>query len=248
MRIDMAKVVTEKPRRGHGNRSKKWGRRLGKNEHDAEDHGPTRAPIARRHQYRLEREGILRPPGTAAPIPAKAGRTSLEQRLVGDRSQSRRPFTERPAHLRPHPLGGSAARLAQPRRESAPHSLVGTRPSQRLVRSSDYGIALLPARVLARISRRPVPQDTNCASRIRHRRLERGGKSTLPRRHHASVGAAGLRLVHSQLSLRARTTRSSYHPQRWSRRAGLRVTALRTRRNKAGEQERDPRCAATSGL
>ena len=51
MRIDMAKVVTEKPRRGHGSPSKKWGRRLGKNEHDAEDHGPTRAPIARRHQY-----------------------------------------------------------------------------------------------------------------------------------------------------------------------------------------------------
>ena len=51
MRIDMAKVVTERPRRGHGNPSKKWGRRLGKNEHDAEDHGPTRAPIARRHQY-----------------------------------------------------------------------------------------------------------------------------------------------------------------------------------------------------
>ena len=51
MRSDMAKVVTERPRRGHGNPSKKWGRRLGKNEHDAEDHGPTRAPIARRHQY-----------------------------------------------------------------------------------------------------------------------------------------------------------------------------------------------------
>jgi hypothetical protein len=51
MRRDMAKVVTERPRRGHGNRSKKWGRRLGKNEYAAEDHGPTRAPIARHHQY-----------------------------------------------------------------------------------------------------------------------------------------------------------------------------------------------------
>lgn len=64
----------------------------------------------------------------------------------------------------------------------------------------------------------------------------------------AKLGAAGLRLVHPQLSLRARTTRSSHHPQRWSRRAGVRVTALRTRRDKAGEQERDPRRAATSGL
>jgi hypothetical protein len=51
MRIDMAKMVTEKPRRGHEKPSKKWGRRLGWNEHDAEDHGPRRAPIARRHQY-----------------------------------------------------------------------------------------------------------------------------------------------------------------------------------------------------
>ena len=51
MRNDIAKVVTERPRRGHVNTSKKWGRRLGKNEYDAEDHGPTRAPIARHHQY-----------------------------------------------------------------------------------------------------------------------------------------------------------------------------------------------------
>lgn len=51
MRSDMAKVVTERPRRGHGNPSKKWGRRLGKSEYDAEDHGPMRAPLARHHQY-----------------------------------------------------------------------------------------------------------------------------------------------------------------------------------------------------
>jgi hypothetical protein len=47
----MAKVVTERPRRGHGNSSKKWGRRLRENEYHAQDHGPERAPIARRHQY-----------------------------------------------------------------------------------------------------------------------------------------------------------------------------------------------------
>ena len=51
MRNDMAKVVTERLRRGHGNPSKKWGRRLEKNEYDADDHGPTRASIARHHQY-----------------------------------------------------------------------------------------------------------------------------------------------------------------------------------------------------
>jgi hypothetical protein len=51
MRSDVAKVVTERPRRGHGNPGKKWGRRLRKSEYDAEDHGPSRAPIARHHQY-----------------------------------------------------------------------------------------------------------------------------------------------------------------------------------------------------
>ena len=51
MRSDMAKVVTERPRRGHGNPGKKWGRRLRKSEYDAEDHGQSRAPIARHHQY-----------------------------------------------------------------------------------------------------------------------------------------------------------------------------------------------------
>jgi hypothetical protein len=47
----MAKVITERPRAGHGNESRKWGRRLGKHEYDAEDHGATRAPVARRNQY-----------------------------------------------------------------------------------------------------------------------------------------------------------------------------------------------------
>ena len=56
MRSDMAKVVTERPRRGHGNPSKKWGRRLQKHVYDAEDHRLTRAAIARRNQYRLERK------------------------------------------------------------------------------------------------------------------------------------------------------------------------------------------------
>ncbi len=162
---------------------------------------------------RLEREGVLRPPGAAPSIPAYAGRTPLEQGLVGDDTQSRQPFTERPAHLRPHPLGGGAARLAQSRRASVPHSLVGARPGQWLVRSSDHGIALLPARVLARTSRRPVREGTSCASRVRYRRLKCSGHWTLPRRRHAGVGTAGMRLVHSQLSLRARTAPSSHHAQ-----------------------------------
>ena len=51
MRKDMAKVVTETPRRGHGNSSHKWGRPLGKDEYGLDDHGASRAPVARRRQY-----------------------------------------------------------------------------------------------------------------------------------------------------------------------------------------------------
>jgi hypothetical protein len=51
MRDDMRKVVTERERHGHDNPSKKWGRRLGVQEYDHDDHGPARAPMARRHQY-----------------------------------------------------------------------------------------------------------------------------------------------------------------------------------------------------
>jgi len=51
MRKDMAKVVTEAPRRGHANRSSKWGRRLCKDEYALDDHGATRAPVSRHRQY-----------------------------------------------------------------------------------------------------------------------------------------------------------------------------------------------------
>ena len=51
MRRDMAKVVTEAPRRGHANPSRKWGRRLRKDEYELDDHGPTRVSSARRRQY-----------------------------------------------------------------------------------------------------------------------------------------------------------------------------------------------------
>lgn len=51
MRNDMAKVVTEAPRRGHANRSTKWGRRLTKDEYALDDHGATRAPVSRHRQY-----------------------------------------------------------------------------------------------------------------------------------------------------------------------------------------------------
>ena len=51
MRKDMAKVVTEAPRRGHANPSSKWAWRLTKDEYDLDDHGASRAPTSRHRQY-----------------------------------------------------------------------------------------------------------------------------------------------------------------------------------------------------
>lgn len=52
MRDDMAKVVTERPRRGHGNKSKKTtGRPLRAYDPDGDYDEPTRLPIARGRQY-----------------------------------------------------------------------------------------------------------------------------------------------------------------------------------------------------
>jgi hypothetical protein len=52
MREDMAKVVTERPRRGHGNPSKKTtGPRIRAYDPDCDYDEPTRLPIARGRQY-----------------------------------------------------------------------------------------------------------------------------------------------------------------------------------------------------
>jgi len=52
MREDMAKVVTERPRRGHGNPSKKTtGPRIRAYDPDRDYDEPTRLPIARGRQY-----------------------------------------------------------------------------------------------------------------------------------------------------------------------------------------------------
>ena len=52
MRDDMAKVVTERPRRGHGNTSKKTtGQRIRSYDPDREYDEPTRLPVAPGRQY-----------------------------------------------------------------------------------------------------------------------------------------------------------------------------------------------------
>jgi hypothetical protein len=50
----MAKVVTESPRYGHANASRKWRRRLTTDDYELDDHGPTRVSSARRRQYGWE--------------------------------------------------------------------------------------------------------------------------------------------------------------------------------------------------
>lgn len=55
MRDDMAKIVTERPRRGHRNESKKTtGRRIRLFDPDWEYDEPTRLPVARGRQYGYE--------------------------------------------------------------------------------------------------------------------------------------------------------------------------------------------------
>jgi hypothetical protein len=51
MRKDMSKVVTERPRRGHANKSNKTGRKLTSAEFEKDDVGPARAPVSRFRQY-----------------------------------------------------------------------------------------------------------------------------------------------------------------------------------------------------
>ncbi len=51
MRSDMAKVVTERPRYGHHNKSLKTGGRIGKDHFEDEDHGSARYPVSRSRQH-----------------------------------------------------------------------------------------------------------------------------------------------------------------------------------------------------
>ena len=90
MRRDMAKVVTEAPRRGHGNPRKKWGRRLNKDEYDSDDHGPRRAPIAA-HRRSAGTRRSFRTCWTFASVSAQAGRASMGQSVVRDHTHARQP-------------------------------------------------------------------------------------------------------------------------------------------------------------
>lgn len=53
MRSDMSKVVTERPRRGSGLPSMKTALRINAKDYEADDHGPTRAPMSMLRQGRM---------------------------------------------------------------------------------------------------------------------------------------------------------------------------------------------------
>ena len=199
MRSDMAKVVTERPRRGHGNPSKKWGRRLGKNEHDAEDHGPTRAPIARRHQYgwnAKEFSDLLGP---------------LRRYL---RKQVGRPWNK---------VWSEIVRTLDSRSLSGQHIFDHIRweVAQHVSLSPDGSLHHIRWSGLVPVSGLYVHPITGL----------------LCYRRESWRGYRGGRFVETQTALRV---------------FGIDVSSAaeirRFRRNKAGEQERDPRRAATSGL
>ncbi len=213
MRSDMAKVVTERPRRGHGNPSKKWGRRLRKSEYDAEDHGPSRAPIARRHQYgwnAKEFSDLLGP--LRRYLCKQVGRPwdkvwSEVTRNLDSRSLSgQHIFDHIQWDVEQHVWLGPDGSLYH-NRWSGRVAVSG------LYSSPDHRIAFLQTRVLARVPRWPVLESSGCPSHVRCRRIEGSGHSTLPRIRHATMGAPRLRLVYTHLPLRARTTRSGRHPQ-----------------------------------
>src|SRR4051794_23574417 len=51
MRADMSKVITERPRHGHTNPSRKTSARLHRDRYDDDDHGRTRIPSSRFHGH-----------------------------------------------------------------------------------------------------------------------------------------------------------------------------------------------------
>ncbi len=105
MRDDMAKVVTERPRRGHGNGSKKTtGRRIRfyDPKHDYDE--ATRLPVARGRQYGLDCKefGSDRP---AAAISAVLHRETLEQDPQRTLTEAGPPKPERFAHVGSRAVG-----------------------------------------------------------------------------------------------------------------------------------------------
>ena len=252
MRSDMAKVVTERPRRGHGNPSKKWGRRLRRNQYDAEDHGPNRAPTARRNQYgwnAKEFSDLLGP--LRRYLRKQVGRPWDKVWSEITRNLDSRSLTGQ--HIFDH-IKWEVAQHVLLRQDGSLYRARWSEivPVSGSVRSPDYTTALLRRRVLARLPRRPVLEGSSCPPKVRYRRLQSSRHSPLSRRRHASVGTSGGRLVHSHLPLRARAARSSDHSERRARgpdlqqscyeRAATKQASKKEIRDARRLLERDPLC------
>jgi len=99
MRGDMAKVVTERPRRGHAEKSKKTtGRPIRRYDPDAAADQP-------RPSVRLECEGILRPDQPAEAVSALLHRQAVEQGARRALAEARSAQRVRFAHLGSRDVG-----------------------------------------------------------------------------------------------------------------------------------------------
>jgi hypothetical protein len=223
----MAKVVTERPRSDHGNPSRKCGRRLNPKEFDLDDHGPNRAPIARRRQYgsnwkefsdllgplrRYPRKQVGRPWDK---VSSEITQTLDSRALTGQHIFDRiRWEVEQQAWIGEdgglyHKRGWGTIELVD---------RLYVHPVTRLL--------LLQAEAVAWIPRRTILEDASGASGIWHLGIECSGYPPLLRGWPSCLGATGGRLVHSPVPAAARAARSGDHSQRWTRGADLQPRAL----------------------
>ena len=215
MRKDMAKVVTEAPRRGHANPSSKWGRRLTKDEYNLDDHGASRGPTSRHRQYgwnAKEFSDVLGP--LRGYLRKQVGRPwdkvwseithNLDSRSL-----------DWAAHLRSHSWGSGAGRLDRGRRPSVPQAAMGCdRAGEWILRPPSESSSVLQAGTPMGVSRYGVSECASGSACLWHSVVDGSGATTLPRRRLARLGAPRGRLVHSHLPPRTRTAGSRDHSQR----------------------------------
>ena len=147
MRDHLAQVVTERPRRGHGNASKKTtGRRFRFYDPNRDYDEPTRLPVARGRQYGSnckEFSELIRP---AAAISAVLHRETLERGPQRTVTEARSPQPEWCAHLGSRAVGDRDGLLHRRR------PTCGTQPGARTrcPRVLSVGCTSIPGPVLIR--------------------------------------------------------------------------------------------------
>ena len=247
MRHDMARVVTERPRAGHGNSSKKWGRRLNTNEFDLDDHGPNRAPIARRRQYSNSKEfsDLLGP--LRRYLRKQVGRPW--DKVWSDITQTLDSRSLTGQHIFDH-IRWEVEHEAWIAEEwsPVPQAALGChRVGRWALRPSRHAASLQQAEAVARIPRGSIPEGASGAPGVWHLGFDCRRYPAVPRRRPTCLGTPRRRLVRPHVPACARAARSRDHAQRWTRSPDLSPGALRARRHEAGEQEGDSTRRAAPG-